>query len=137
MSKSHQDPRSRIHINDDPESIGGKIRLALTDLVPGVSYDPNSRPGVSNLLVMMSSLDAQGRSVEDLAKICDAMSMREFKAEVTLVISEGLAVIRDRYNRFVKDDRSQDLDDIANEGSNKARKQAQKIMSVVRRSVGL
>lgn len=137
MSKSHQDPRSRIHINDDPESIDGKIRLALTDLVPGVSYDPNSRPGVSNLLVMMSSLDAQGRSVEDLAKICDAMSMREFKAEVTLVISEGLAVIRDRYNRFVKDDRSQDLDDIANEGSNKARKQAQKIMSVVRRSVGL
>lgn len=137
MSKSHQDFRSRININDDPEVIGDKIRLALTDSTTGVSYDPEHRPGVSNLLVIMSHLDEQGRTAEELARTCNSMSMRQFKAIVTRAISEGLASTRDNYNRIMNNDETHYLDDIAMEGSSKARRQADKTMATARRAIGL
>ena len=137
MSKSHQDPRSRIHINDDPQVISDKIRLALTDSVTGVSYDPANRPGVSNLLDIMSYLDGQRRTPEDFVKSCHAMSMREFKVEVTNSISEGLASIRDKYNSLMNSDGGRFLDEVAMDGSIKARREAEKTMVAVRQVIGL
>ena len=137
MSKSHQDPRSRIHINDGPEMIASKIRLALTDSMTGVSYDPEHRPGVSNLLVIMSVLDEDGRTAEQLAQACNSMTMRQFKETVTSAISASLANIRERYDRIMNEFETQYLDDIAIEGSNKARQQADKMMATVRQATGL
>ena len=137
MSKSHQDFRSRIQINDGPQIIGDKIRLALTDSITGVSYDPDNRPGVSNLLAIMSYLDEQGRTAEELAEAYSSMSMRQFKATVTSAISEGLASTRDKYNRIMNNDQTHYLDDIAIEGSNKARRQADMTMAAVRQVIGL
>ena len=137
MSKSHQDFRSRIHINDSPEIIGDKIRLALTDSTTGVSYDPDNRPGVSNLLALASHLDQQGRTAEELAQACKTMDMRQFKAMVSTVISESLTSTRDKYNRIMNTDDTHYLDDIAIEGSNKARRQADRIMAAVRQVTGL
>lgn len=137
MSKSHQDVRSRIQLNDSPEIISDKIRLALTDLVTGVSYDPDHRPGVSNLLAIMSYFDEQGRTAEELAQACNSMNMRQFKATVSSAISESLASTRDKYDRIINNDETHYLDDIAIEGSNKARRQADKTMTVVRQVMGL
>ncbi|KAL9062976.1 MAG: hypothetical protein Q9161_009675 [Pseudevernia consocians] len=137
MSKSHQDFRSRIQINDDPQIIGDKIRLALTDSITGLSYDPENRPGVSNLLAIMSYLDEQGRTAEELAEAYNPMSMRQFKATVTSAISEGLASTRDKYHRIMNNDKTHYLDDIAIEGSNKARRQADMTMAAVRQVIGL
>ena len=137
MSKSHQDPRSRIHINDDPEVIANKIRLALTDSMTGVSYDPEHRPGVSNLLVIMSVLDEHGRTAEQLAQACNSMNMRQFKATVTSAISASLANTREKYNRIMNEFETHYLDDIAIEGSNRARQQADKMMAAIRQVTGL
>ena len=137
MSKSHQDFRSRIQINDDPQIIGDKIRLALTDSITGLSYDPENRPGVSNLLAIMSYLDEQGRTAEELAEAYNPMSMRQFKATVASAISEGLASTRDKYHRIMNNDETHYLDDIAIEGSNKARRQADMTMAAVRQVIGL
>ena len=136
MSKSHEDYRSRIQVNDGPEIIGEKIRLALTDSITGVTYDPKNRPGVSNLLAIMSYLDEQGRTVEEFAQACNSMNMRQFKATVTSAISESLASTRDKYNRIIKNETDY-LDDIAIEGSNKARRKADKTMAAVRQVIGL
>lgn len=137
MSKSHHNLHSRIQLNDGPELIADKIRLALTDSIPGVSYDPERRPGVSNLLAITSYLDGEGRTVEELAQACSSMSMREFKARVTSVISESLANIREKYNQVMRNYGSSYLDDIASEGSNKARRQARKVIAKVRQVKGL
>lgn len=137
MSKSHHNLRSRIQINDGPEVIADKIRLALTDSIPGVSYDPERRPGVSNLLAIMSYLDGEGRTVEELAQACSSMNMQQFKAGVTSVISESLANIREKYNQIMSRYETGYLDDIATEGSNKARRQAEKIIAKVRQVTGL
>lgn len=137
MSKSHPDPRSRIHINDNPDLIGDKVRLALTDSVAGVSFDPEKRPGVSNLLNIMSCLDGRSRSAEAIAQSCTTMSMREFKAEATGVICEGLANIQERYLRLLNADAAHYLDDVAVDGSKRARRQAEQTMAALRQVIGL
>lgn len=137
MSKSHQDARSRIHINDDPQVISDKVKLAFTDSLAGVSYDPVNRPGVSNLLGIMSSLDDRTITAEEIARMCEAMSMREFKAEVARTISDSLTSIREKYNRLVQPDRAHYLDEMAEEGSKQARRLAQKTMGAVRQATGL
>lgn len=136
MSKSHHDLRSRIQIDDSPEVISDKIKLALTDMVTGLSYDPDHRPGVSNLLAILSYLDEQGRTAEELAQVCNSMTMRQFKETVSRTISESLASARDKYHRIINDD-THYLDDIAMEGSKKARQQAGQTMTVVRQVLGL
>lgn len=137
MSKSHQDARSRIQINDDPQTVSDKVRLALTDSLAGVSYDPVNRPGVSNLLSIMSSLDEDGRTVEEITHACNAMSMREFKAEVAMTISNGLANIRENYNRLIRSDGVQYLDDVVEKGSKRAGQLAEETMDAVRQVTGL
>ena len=137
MSKSHQDPRSRIHINDDAEIISNKVKLALTDSLTGVTFDPSARPGISNLLAIMSSFDSRNRSAEELAQTYHTMSMRAFKAEAASVISDGLASTRERFNRLVYADSNAYLDEVAAQGSSKARDLAEKTMIPVRHAVGI
>ena len=137
MSKSHQDTRSRICVNDGFQLISHKIRLALTDSVMGVSYDPINRPGVSNLLTIMAYLDDRARTPEELAQSYRTMSMREFKDEVSKSISDGLASIREKYNSLMSSNKGSFLDDIAIEGSIKAQKDAAETMAAVRQVVGL
>ena len=137
MSKSHQDLRSRIQINDGPEIVADKIRLALTDSIPGVSYDPEHRPGVSNLLNILSYLDREGRTAEEIAQACSYMNMRQFKATVSSAISDKLADAQEKYNRIINQYETGYLDDIAIEGSKRARRQAVTIMAKVRQVTGL
>ena len=137
MSKSHEDPRSRIHINDDAGLIRDKIRSAVTDSVSGVSFDPGTRPGVSNLLAIVSHFDDQDRSANDLAQIYKDSDVRELKVEAANVIAHGLASTREKYESLVHADSSRYLDRIAHEGSLKARNLAEKTMSTVRKAVGI
>ena len=137
MSKSHRDPRSRIQLDDRPEEIAKKIRLALTDSVGGVSYDPEARPGVSNLLDILSYLSPQGGSPSELAKAYSALTMRALKDEVIASVSASLCGIREKYNRLIKDEDDHYLEDIAREGAQKARKRAANTIINVRQSLGL
>lgn len=60
MSKS--DPEETfIALLDDPDTIRRKIKRAVTDSDGEIRYDPENKPGVSNLLAIMSALGA-GRS---------------------------------------------------------------------------
>ena len=54
--------------------------------------------------------------------------MPELKSEVTRIILEGLASIRDKYNSFLNTNGAPFLDDVAIEGSRKARVEAEKTM---------
>jgi len=137
MSKSHSDPRSRIHINDSREEVATKIRLALTDSTTGISFDPVERPGVSNLLTLMSYLDGRGRSVNDLVRDNADLSMRAFKDNVTEAIVHGLAGIRARYERLIAADDDHYIEDVAHAGSIEARKRAENMMVTVRQVIGL
>lgn len=128
---------SRIHVNDSPEDISRKIRAALTDSVAGLSYDPLQRPGVSNLIAIMSFLDGTGRSFEEIARVHGTLSMREFKERVAATISQSLEGVRARYSHFMTSSGAQYLDDIAAEGAIKARRKANRMIVDVKNLMGL
>ncbi|MCJ1248317.1 Tryptophan--tRNA ligase, mitochondrial [Trapelia coarctata] len=134
MSKSHQDPRSRISLSDTADEIHLKVKQALTDSISGVSYDPKSRPGVSNLLEILSHLDGAGRSPVELAQEHSPLSMRSFKEHVAQRIADGLAGFRERYTPLIDAGR---LEDVAMQGAKEARYNAGPTMLKVRDSLGI
>ena len=56
MSKSAPDANSRILLTDTPEQIQSKFKRAVTDSEPMLTYDPENRPAVSNLISILSGL---------------------------------------------------------------------------------
>ena len=136
MSKSEQDSRSRIDLTDSPEEISRKVRQALTDSEPGISYDPIARPGLSNLLVILSHLRGQD-SPEDLGLRHKSLSLRQFKEMTTTIISEHLYDFRLRYQQLTREENVAYLDDVATRGAQKARNQASLMMQKVRIAIGL
>lgn len=138
MSKSDENPRSRILITDSRDDIVNKIRTALTDSVEGVTYEPEERPGVANLLEVMfhSAVEGEGGpgSVEELAKECAGLSMRALKERAAEVVDGRLSGIRERYRELMQTENL--LDDIAEEGARKARESAEATMKEVREVVG-
>lgn len=136
MSKSELDSRSRIDLTDSPEEISKKIRLALTDSTAGVSYDPLARPGISNLLAILSHLQKQGSS-EALAQRHNSLSLAEFKHLVTTTISDHLCDFRRRYSDLMEAGNAHYLDEVAARGAQKARDQANLMLQKVRYATGL
>jgi tryptophanyl-tRNA synthetase len=137
MSKSHTDPRSRILITDSPGEIEKKIRSALTDSQNSISYDPQTRPGVSNLLDIMSALDPRQRSPGELALALADASIKELKTQVTECIINHFGGIRQRYHELLSADEGRYLDSVAAEGARMARVNAEETMHIVREALGL
>ena len=137
MSKSHRDPSSRILLTDSPDEIHMKVKNALTDSIAGVSYEPVQRPGVSNLLEVLSYFDKEQKSCKVLAKECEGLSLRSFKELVADTIVENLAFTRLEYQRLTAPDHKEDLEAISQSGGQDARLNAQRMMIRVRNAIGL
>lgn len=137
MSKSHEDPRSRILLNDSPDDIHAKVKAALTDSIGHVSYDPIGRPGVSNLLTLMACMDESQRSEEQIAVECEGLSMRVFKEEVARTINRGISDIKAKFDYYMDESQRHYLHDVAALGNEKARQKAERTMFEVRRLVGI
>ena len=62
MSKSDDDQKSCIYINDSPDEIRDKVKKCVTDSTKELFFDPENRPGVSNLILIHSSLTGTSKS---------------------------------------------------------------------------
>ncbi|KAM0387446.1 hypothetical protein ACHAQC_010655 [Fusarium culmorum] len=136
MSKSHKSEKSRVLITDSPEDIKAKIGSAKTDSIPGITYNQTERPGISNLLDILSIFDPEGRKGVDLAEQYSDISPKQLKDMVTDAVVDGLAGIRDKYLELL-DKGDGYLDSVEKIGAQKAQKSADDTMQIVRDSVGL
>lgn len=135
MSKSHPLERSRILLTDNADTIQSKIASALTDSIPGISYDQDTRPGISNLLDIFSIFHPAGMTAVELAAEYSEASPRELKAAVAEAVINGMDGIARRYEQFIGDNKL--LDHVAEEGAKKARQSADETMHLVREAMGL
>jgi len=131
MSKSDENPRSRIGITDSADEIRKKIRSAVTDSDPDIRYDWDAKPGISNLLEIMA--DCTSRSVDDLVAEYGDVGYGRFKEAVAEAVVAELAPVRTRYR---------ELDDaevarLMQKGALDARTQAEGYQQQVRTAVGL
>lgn len=135
MSKSSGDPMSLVYVTDTPEQIRDKIKRARTDSISSSFYfDPENRPGVSNLLDIVAGLQDK-----DMAAVeAECAGMRDygaFKGYVTEVVVEALRPVRERYARFSGD--AAYLQSVADRGADAAGEIAAENMKRVREVVGL
>lgn len=136
MSKSHKDPRSRILITDSPEVIARKIMAAKTDSINSVSFDPLTRPGVSNLLSLLSHFDEMSRTPAELGAIYSSLNLKELKLLVIDSISNALAGIGAQYEQLMREDDGRFLDQVEKNGAQRAQESAEETMSGVRAAIG-
>ncbi|KAF2142818.1 uncharacterized protein K452DRAFT_269300 [Aplosporella prunicola CBS 121167] len=138
MSKSDSLLNSRILITDTEDEIWQKIRSAKTDSIKGVTYDPEARPGVSNLVEILFNLDNCGASsCEELANHMKDYTLLSLKQHVNDVVNAELEPIRSKYNELISKDQGKALAEIAHEGAQKASASAAATMKIVKEAIGL
>lgn len=138
MSKSDPNPKSMILITESAEAIHQKIKAAVTDsMTDHISYDPENRPGVSNLLEIMSHFDERRRTPEELAREHEHSALSSLKERVAESVVHGLTGVQAEFERIMAADEGRYLDHVASRGAEKARQSAQETMALVRQSIGL
>jgi len=102
MSTTAGTPQGTLLILDKPETIRKKLRSAVTDSGTDVRYEPEQKPGISNLLEIMSV--ATGEPIPDLEARYDGGGYGQFKADVAEAVVELLDPIRARYEELRADE---------------------------------
>ncbi len=132
MSKSEENPQGVISLFDSPEVITKKILKATTDSDNNIKYDPENKPGISNLLNIASSLT--NMPVKEIEKEFQGKSYSEFKKYVADVTANHISNIQKKYNELIN---SEVLDDILNQGIEKSRKLAFEKYELMKKRLGV
>ncbi|KUI64930.1 Tryptophan--tRNA ligase, mitochondrial [Cytospora mali] len=140
MSKSDANPASRVLITDEPAHMRKKIMRSLTDLQSDrVTYEPEARPGVSNLLEILSILSGENSTPEETAEgFAGAQNpLKALKERTAEAVVRSMGDIRERYLELLGRDGGRWLDDVEAKGAEKARANAEVTMKLVKEAVGL
>ena len=132
MSKSSENPKGIIYLLDDEKTIRKKIMSAVTDSDATVCYDPENKPGISNLLTIYASL--KEISIEDTVMHFKDYNYGNLKREVADVVVEKLTAIQAKYNEIIN---SEELDRILDAGRDKTIEIAKKKYEEVKNKMGL
>lgn len=132
MSKSDPSDYSRITLTDDADTIAKKIRKATSDSIEGVTYDPEGRPEVANLLTIYAALTYS--TAQAVAEKYASASTSSFKSNLSEIAVEKLSPITARMRELMNDHST--LDAILRDGANRARAIAQPILDATMQRVG-
>lgn len=132
MSKSDPNQKGFISMLDEPKQIEKKIKSAVTDSDGVVKFDKENKPGVSNLMSIYSIFG--NISIEDLEKKYEGKGYGVFKTDLAEVIINALQPIQDRYKELIDSD---ELDNILDEGAEKAALVANKMLRKMEKAMGL
>ena len=134
MSKSADSPQGTIGLFDDPKEIERKIKRAVTDADDGpgaVRYDPVAKPGVSNLLELLATIE--GRPPQ---KVAEGYSQYgPLKADVARAVISVVEPIQEAYRKWDGDPGA--VTDVLRTGASKARGVASNTLARAYDAVGL
>ena len=133
MSKSGDSPQGIVWLLDEPTVLAKKIKSSVTDTDNEVRFDPEQKPGISNLLSLLA-LSTQ-RSVEDVVGEFAGGGYGTLKTAVADAVVERLDPIRQRTQELLKD--PGELDRILGAGAEKAEARANATLARVQHALGL
>jgi tryptophanyl-tRNA synthetase len=131
MSKSADSPQGTVLVLDPPEVIERKLKRAVTDTETEVRFDPEHKPGVSNLLTILAI--ATGRTPQDLAS--GYTQYGPLKADTAAALVEFLRPLRERYAELAED--PGETAAILKRGAEKAQQVAGATLSRAKEHIGL
>ena len=131
MSKSVASPQGTVLMLDPPKVIEKKIKRAVTDTDNEVRFDPAEKPGVSNLLSILSACTGA-----DPSTVGEQYSQYgPLKADTAAAVVDVLTPVQERYHELVSDE--PELRRVLAAGATKARSVAGATMQRARAAVGL
>ena len=133
MSKSATNPNDVILLEDEPDVIIKKFKKAVTDSENKVRFDPENKPGVSNLMQIYSSIT--GLKMEEIEKEFENSGYGDFKTKVAETVVAKLEPIQKKYKELLEN--KEYLEKIYTEGANRARKLASKTLDEVKERIGI
>lgn len=122
-----------LWVLDDPKALTKKIKSAVTDLGREVSFDVEGKPGISNLLTILSV--ATGKAIPELEAAYAGKGYADFKGDVAEAVVELFAPVREQFAELVADPAY--LDQVLADGAARAREVAVATMATVRDRIGL
>src|SRR5690625_4572528 len=132
MSKSDENTRGFISMLDTPKQMEKKIKSAVTDSDGVVTYDPENKSGVSNLLSIYSA--CSNKTIDEAVAHFANKRYGDFKAEIAETVVQTLTPIQARYEELIN---STELDDILANGSEKAAEVANDTLTKAKKKMGL
>lgn len=121
-----------ITVTDSPDDIALKIRRAVTDFTSEVTFDPETRPGVSNLVTIHAAMAKV--SVEEALSQARGMDTGAYKGLVSEAVIQRLTPIREEIQRLRAE--RVHLEGLLAQGKRRARELAAPVLAEVRRRVG-
>jgi tryptophanyl-tRNA synthetase len=131
MSKSEDSPQGTILVLEDLDAVAKKIKRAVTDTETDVRFDPTEKPGVSNLLSILSACT----SIEPAVLADSYARYGDLKAAVAEAVVETLRPIQQRYDELAADPSGTAA--ILAQGAEKARSIAGPVLKRARTNIGL
>ena len=133
MSKSDVLDKASIFILDEPNIIRKKIASAVTDCDEVIKYDPDNKPGISNLLTIYSC--CKNITIDEAVNEVKDLNYGEFKKLVGDAVVNVLLPIQTKYKEIINDNKY--LDEVLDKGAEKANYFANKMVAKVKRKVGV
>lgn len=127
MSTTLSSEQGAVYIGDSPDAIRKKFKSAVTDSEREVRYDPQEKPGISNLLEIMSV--ATGEPIEALERRFASAGYGELKDAVGESVVELLTPIRERFEALRADER--ELQRLLGVGAEKARRASEPTLELM------
>ncbi len=135
MSKSTSGGKGVVWLMEDPKRAVKAIKGAVTDAdeTYGVRYDPEAKPGISNLLTIFSAVT--GREVHDIAAEYDGRGYGYLKADLADAVAAFLTPFQERAATYLSDPAQ--LDAVLADGAERARAIAAPVLQRVSERFGL
>ncbi|MGJ8692089.1 MAG: tryptophan--tRNA ligase [Thalassotalea sp.] len=134
MSKSDDNANNFIGLLEDPKKITKKIKRAVTDSdeQARIYYDVAEKPGVSNLLSLLSC--TTGQSIDKLVPQYEDKMYGHLKGDVAEAVVALLTPIQEKFKAYRADQAF--LDEVMRTGAEKASAKANEVLAKVYDAVG-
>ncbi|MBZ4320886.1 tryptophan--tRNA ligase [Streptomyces huiliensis] len=132
MSKSASTTKGLINLLDEPKVSAKKIKSAVTDTDTVIRFDPEEKPGVSNLLTIYSTLTGTG--IAELEQKYEGKGYGALKTDLAEVMVEWVTPFRARTQEYLDDPET--LDSVLAKGAEKARAVAAETLAQAYEKVG-
>ena len=127
MSKSAATDAGLISLLDDPNVTAKKFRSAVTDSEREVRYDPDVKPGVSNLLTIQSAVT--GTAIDKLVESYAGRGYGDLKSDTADAVVEFVAPIKARVDELITE--PAELEAVLDAGAERARQVSAKTLANV------
>ncbi len=132
MSKSDANSNAYISLLDHPDLVAKKIKRAVTDSGTEIIHAPDTRPGISNLMVIYSAV--AGKPLKQIETEYQGKGYGQFKNDLAEAAVEFIRPVQARYAELMRD--TGELAQILRRGAERARARAEQTLKRVHDVLG-